>query len=227
MKKSVLKRLMIFVRPYRGYLIGALLSAVVGTALTLLGPVLVGDAIDFIVDQNQVDFPSIFRILIILCASIAVGAVFQWILALCTNTAAYRTVKDIRVSTFNKINETPLRFIDGNAHGDLINRLVNDIDFIADGLLQGLTQLFTGVVTIVGTLLFMLSVNPLITLVVVLVTPLSLFVASFIARRSHKMFQEQSKPRGSWGGISKRCWATRRWSKPFPTRRRLSRNSRA
>lgn len=215
MKKSVLKNLLAFVRPYRGYLIVSLFSAVISIALTLLGPVLVGDAIDFIVDQHHVDFPSIARILMILCVSIGVGAIFQWILTLCTNKVAYCTVRDIRIQAFEKINVAPLRYIDGNAHGDLINRLVNDIDFIADGLLQGLTQLFTGVVTIVGTLLFMLSVNPWITIVVVLVTPLSLFVASFIAKRSHKMFQEQSKTQGELGGYIEEMLGNQKVVKTF------------
>ena len=215
MKKSVLKNLLAFVRPYRGYLIVSLFSAVISIALTLLGPVLVGDAIDFIVDQHHVDFPSIARILMILCVSIGVGAIFQWILTLCTNKVAYCTVRDIRIQAFEKINVAPLRYIDGNAHGDLINRLVNDIDFIADGLLQGLTQLFTGVVTIVGTLLFMLSVNPWITIVVVLVTPLSLFVVSFIAKRSHKMFQEQSKTQGELGGYIEEMLGNQKVVKTF------------
>ena len=215
MKKSVLKNLLAFVRPYRVYLIVSLFSAVISIALTLLGPVLVGDAIDFIVDQHHVDFPSIARILMILCVSIGVGAIFQWILTLCTNKVAYCTVRDIRIQAFEKINVAPLRYIDGNAHGDLINRLVNDIDFIADGLLQGLTQLFTGVVTIVGTLLFMLSVNPWITIVVVLVTPLSLFVASFIAKRSHKMFQEQSKTQGELGGYIEEMLGNQKVVKTF------------
>ena len=215
MKKSVLKNLLAFVLPYRGYLIVSLFSAVISIALTLLGPVLVGDAIDFIVDQHHVDFPSIARILMILCVSIGVGAIFQWILTLCTNKVAYCTVRDIRIQAFEKINVAPLRYIDGNAHGDLINRLVNDIDFIADGLLQGLTQLFTGVVTIVGTLLFMLSVNPWITIVVVLVTPLSLFVASFIAKRSHKMFQEQSKTQGELGGYIEEMLGNQKVVKTF------------
>ena len=215
MKKSVLKNLLAFVRPYRVYLIVSLFSAVISIALTLLGPVLVGDAIDFIVDQHHVDFPSIARILMILCVSIGVGAIFQWILTLCTNKVAYCTVRDIRIQAFEKINVAPLRYIDGNAHGDLINRLVNDIDFIADGLLQGLTQLFSGVVTIVGTLLFMLSVNPWITIVVVLVTPLSLFVASFIAKRSHKMFQEQSKTQGELGGYIEEMLGNQKVVKTF------------
>lgn len=215
MKKGVMKTLVTFVRPYRGYLIVSLFSAIISIALTLLGPVLVGEAIDFIVDQHHVDFPSIARILVVLCISIGVGAIFQWILALCTNKVAYCTVRDIRIQAFEKINVAPLRYIDGTPHGDLINRLVNDIDFIADGLLQGLTQLFTGVVTILGTLLFMLSVNPWITLVVVLVTPLSLFVASFIARRSHKMFQEQSKTQGELGGYIEEMLGNQKIVKTF------------
>lgn len=215
MKKGVMKTLLTFVRPYRGYLIVSLFSAIISIALTLLGPVLVGEAIDFIVDQRHVDFPSIARILVILCVSIGIGAVFQWILSLCTNKVAYCTVRDIRIQAFEKINVAPLRYIDGTPHGDLINRLVNDIDFIADGLLQGLTQLFTGVVTILGTLLFMLSVNPWITLVVVLVTPLSLFVASFIARRSHRMFQEQSKTQGELGGYIEEMLGNQKIVKTF------------
>lgn len=215
MKKTVLQRLLVYTRPYRGYLIGALLSAVLSIAFTLWGPVLVGDAIDLILGPGNVQYAGILRILLVLCATILAGAVFQWLLSLCTNVVSYRTVRDIRRDAFDKLNEVPLKYIDGTPHGDLINRVINDIDFIAEGLLQGITQLFTGVVTILGTLLFMLSVNPLITLVVVLVTPLSLFVASFIARHSHEMFRSQSKTQGELGGYVEEMLGNQKVVKTF------------
>lgn len=215
MKKTVLQRLLVYTRPYRGYLIGALLSAVISIAFTLWGPVLVGDAVDLILGPGNVQYAGILRILLVLCATILAGAVFQWLLSLCTNVVSYRTVRDIRRDAFDKLNEVPLKYIDGTPHGDLINRVINDIDFIAEGLLQGITQLFTGVVTILGTLLFMLSVNPLITLVVVLVTPLSLFVASFIARHSHEMFRSQSKTQGELGGYVEEMLGNQKVVKTF------------
>lgn len=196
----VLKRILSYTRPYLWYLIGALVCALLNVALTLLAPVLVGDSIDFIVTEGQVDFPSIARILIVLAGAILLGAFFQWLMTLCTNQLTYKTVRDLRVQTFHKLNAVPLRYIDGHSHGDIISRVVTDIDLISDGLLQGFTQLFTGVVTILGTLIFMLTINVKIALVVVLITPLSLFVASFIARRSHKMFREQSAVRGEMTG---------------------------
>ena len=196
----VLKRILSYTKPYLGYLIGALISALANVALTLLAPVLVGDSIDYIVGQGRVDFGSIVRILIILAAAILLGAFFQWLMTLCTNQLTYKTVRDLRVQAFHKLSAVPLRYIDGHSHGDIISRVVTDIDLISDGLLQGFTQLFTGVITILGTLLFMLSINAGIALVVVLITPLSLFVASFIARRSHRMFREQSAVRGEMTG---------------------------
>lgn len=215
MNKKVLSRVMRYTKPYRGYLWGAMLSAVLSIALTLLGPVLVGNAIDFIIGVGNVDFPAIGRILLLLGATIVAGGFLQWLLALCTNTITHKTVKDIRTQVFNKLNSVPLKYIDGHSHGDIISRIINDIDFIADGLLQGLTQLFTGVATIVGTLLFMLSINPLITLVVVLVTPLSLFVASFIARKSNSMFKQQSKTQGELGGYVEEMLGNQKVVKAF------------
>lgn len=200
MKRSVLTRLLGYTKPHLGYLVGALLSAAVGVTLSLLAPVLVGDAIDFIVDKGQVDFSSVARILVILVVTIVFSALFQWLVTLCTNTVAFRTIKDIRTDAFAKLEQVPLKYIDGNSHGDIMARVVTDVDQISDGLLQGFTQLFTGIVTIVGTLGFMLSINYKIAIVVVLVTPLSLFVASFIGRRTHKQFREQSATRGELGG---------------------------
>lgn len=200
MKRSVLTRLLGYTKPHLGYLVGALLSAAVGVTLSLLAPVLVGDAIDYIVDKGRVDFSSVARILVILVVTIVFSTLFQWLVTLCTNTVAFRTIKDIRTDAFAKIQQVPLKYIDSNSHGDIMARVVTDVDQISDGLLQGFTQLFTGIVTIVGTLVFMLSINYKIAIVVVLVTPLSLFVASFIGRRTHKQFREQSATRGELGG---------------------------
>lgn len=200
MRFDVVKRILSYVRPYIGYLILALLSALVSVAMTLWAPVLIGDAIDFIIGISNVDFNGILRIVTILAGVVLIGALFQWLMSLCTNVVTYRTVRDIRIAVFAKLESVPLRYIDKNAHGDIISRVVNDIEQISDGLIQGFTQLFTGIITIAGTLAFMLTINLTITLVVVIITPLSLFVASFIAKRSYDMFRKQSQLRGKIGG---------------------------
>lgn len=215
MDKQVVKRLLKFTKPYIGYLIMALICALFSVTFTLLGPVLIGKGIDLIIGPNNVDFNGILKIIVILMATIILGALFQWLMSLCTNIVTQKTVKDLRTTAFNKINEVPLRYIDSNPHGDIINRVVNDIDLISDGLLQGFTQLFTGIVTIVGTLLFMLSINVSIALVVVLVTPLSLFVASFIAKKSHNSFRVQSTTRGELSGYIEEILGNQKVVKAF------------
>ena len=200
MNFSVLKRLLSYTKPYIQYLIGTLICAILSVALTLLGPVLIGKAIDFIVAKNNVDFNSIFSILIVLAATIILSSLFQWLMSICTNIVTQETVKDIRIDIFSKINKVPLKYIDGHSHGDLISRVVNDIEMISTGLLQGFTQLFTGIITIIGTLIFMISINVPIALLVVTLTPLSLFIASFIAKHSHEMFKEQSATNGELSG---------------------------
>lgn len=199
MNKTVLKRLLRYLKPYRGFLVFAVVSAVVNVAMTLWAPVLIGRAVDLIIGQGDVDFAGIIPVLLTLGVAIGLSVLFQWLMTLCTNQVTYRTVRDLRIDIFNKLTKVPLRTIDGRAHGDLISRVVNDIDQISDGLLQGFAQLFTGAVTIVGTLLFMLSINVPIALVVILVTPLSFFVASFIAKRSFNMFRKQAEVRGEIG----------------------------
>ncbi|MFQ8600540.1 MAG: ABC transporter ATP-binding protein [Oscillospiraceae bacterium] len=161
------------------------------------------------------DFAGLAKILLLLGGTIAGGALFQWLMTLCTNQVTYRTVKDLRVEVFGKLAEVPLSYIDGHAHGDLISRVTVDIDQVSDGLLQGFSQLFTGIITILGTLMFMLSVNPPITLAVVVLTPLSLFVASFIAKRSHSMFREQSEVRGEMGGFVEEMIGSQKVVKAF------------
>lgn len=215
MDKQVVKRLLKFTKPYIGYLIMALICALFSVTFTLLGPVLIGKGIDLIIGPNNVNFNGILKIIVILMATIILGALFQWLMGLYTNIVTQKTVKDLRIASFSKINEVPLRYIDSNPHGDIINRVVNDIDLISDGLLQGFTQLFTGIVTIVGTLLFMLSINVSIALVVVLVTPLSLFVASFIAKKSHNSFKVQSATRGELSGYIEEILGNQKVVKAF------------
>ena len=200
-KQSILLRLMAFTKKYSLYWTGALLCAVLSVSLTLLAPVIIGQGVDLIVGAGDVDFSGLLRVLVLLGAVILLGAGFQWLLALFTNLLTQRTVRDLRAAAFDKLDRAPLKYIDGNAHGDIISRVVTDIDLISEGLLQGFTQLFTGVITILGTLCFMLGVNAKIALAVVLITPLSLFVASFIAKRSHSLFSVQSAARGEMGGF--------------------------
>ena len=199
-RSSVLKRLFRYIKPYSFFLAGALFSAIINISLTLYGPILIGRAIDEIVGYGDVNRAGMVPIIITFFITILVSALFQWVMAYCTNRVTYQTVRDLRVQTYRKINKLPLKSIDGHAHGDMISRIVNDVDQVSDGLLQGLTQLFTGVVTIVGTLIFMLTISPVITVVVVLVTPLSLFVAGFIARLTHRQFREQQATQGELSG---------------------------
>ncbi len=201
MKNSeVFKRLMRFVKPYSGYLLLALVCAIIYVVMSLLCPVLIGNAVDQIIGKDQVDFEAIGYTAMLLLIVIAVGAVFQWIMSMCTNTVSYKTVSDLRVNVFSKLIRVPLRFIDTTAHGNIINRVVSDVDAVSDGLLQGFTQLFTGVVTIIGTLGFMISIHPLIALVVVALTPVSMIIATLIARGTHKTFIKQSQIQGELGG---------------------------
>lgn len=198
--KDVIKRLVGFLARYKGYLAIALVSAALSVAMSLWTPVLIGNAVDLIVGPGNVAFAKIVPILLTIGVAIGLSALFQWIMTRCTNHVTYHAVRDLRVAVFERLKNIPLKYIDGHSHGDLISRVVNDIDQISDGLLQGFAQLFTGVVTIVGTLLFMLSINMTITLVVVLITPLSLFVAAFIAKKSFHLFREQATVRGELSG---------------------------
>ena len=165
-------------------------------AATLYIPVLTGDAIDYIIDEGLVNFSAVFAILIKIGVVIGVTALAQWLMNVCNNKITYEVIQDIRREAFAKMEILPLKFIDGHSHGELVSRVIADVDQFADGLLMGFSQLFTGVITILGTLLFMLAINVKITLVVVLITPVSLFVASFIAKRTYKMFLLQSSTRG-------------------------------
>ena len=170
-------------------------------ALTLYAPILTGDAIDFMIGKGAVDFAALLKLLTKLGVIIGATSVFQWLMNLCNNHITYKVVMDVRTEAFDHMQDLPLSYIDSHPQGDIVSRLIADIDQFSDGLLMGFTQLFTGVMTILGTLLFMLSVNVGITLVVVCITPLSLLVAGFIARRTHSMFKLQSETRGELTGL--------------------------
>ncbi|MDP4118990.1 MAG: ABC transporter ATP-binding protein [Bacillota bacterium] len=191
-KKPVLSRLLKYTYVCRKYIIIGILSAVISIAATLAGPRLVAIAIDQMIGMGAVNFSGIAKIIFYLAGTIAISSLFQWLLSESTNIIAYRTVKQLRIEIFAKFNRAPLKFIDSTPHGDMVNRTVNDIDQISDGLLQGFTQLFTGIATIVGTLIFMLSVDVVTALVVIILTPLSIFTAFVIARLTHKMFRQQA-----------------------------------
>lgn len=196
MQKNLLKRLLSFTRPYLSHLVLALFFAVVGVSMTLYAPVLTGRAIDLVAGKGAVDFQALKKILEALAGVVATAALSQWLMGLCTNKITYLTVRDIRVKAFDRLQKVPLRFIDTMPHGDILSRVAVDAEQVADGLLMGFTQLFTGIVTIFGTIGFMAVINVKITLLVVFVTPMSLFVANFIAKRTFKFFKVQSETRG-------------------------------
>ena len=195
--RRTIRRVLHCIDKYRAAVLLSLLLAVVTVALTLYVPILTGQAVDRIVSQGLVDYEGLVRILAKILAAMALTAVSQWLMNHINNTITYRVVKDIRTQVFDHVERLPLRYIDAHPSGDIISRIVADVDQFSEGLLMGFTQFFTGVMTIGGTLLFMLSINPLITLVVVLLTPLSLVVAGFIAKKTFDMFRLQSETRGA------------------------------
>lgn len=195
-QKNTIKRVLRFIRPYRVYVYLSLLFAFLTVVTTLYAPILTGDAIDFIVDRGKVDFSELKPLLFQFSIVIILTAVTQWLMSLCNNKITYQVVKDIRIQVFEHLNQLPLKYIDNRQYGEVVSRIINDVDQFSEGLLMGFTQMFTGVITILGTLLFMLFVNIKITLVVVLITPVSLFAASFIAKKTYHMFRLQSESRG-------------------------------
>ncbi len=191
-----MKKVLKYIEKYKIFLALSLCFAVATVVSTLYVPVVTGQVVDHIVGPGQVEFPVIFKLLGKIGVIIGLTALAQWLMNVCNNKITYEVIQDIRREAFAKIEILPLKFIDGHSHGELVSRVIADVDQFADGLLMGFSQLFTGVVTIFGTLLFMLSINVKITLVVVLITPVSLFVASFIAKRTFSMFMLQSTTRG-------------------------------
>ncbi len=200
-QKGTLGKVLRYIKRYWFYLALSLIFAAVTVTLTLYLPILIGRAVDMIVKAGEVDFDGIWKLLVQMGIMIGGTALAQWIMNICNNKITYYTVKDIREEAFRKIQILPLKYVDGHSYGEVVSRVIADVDQFADGLLMGFTQLFTGVLTIVGTLIFMLTMNVTITLVVVVITPVSLFVASFIARKTYAMFQLQSSTRGEQTGL--------------------------
>ncbi len=195
-RKNTLRRVLRYVGRYKGYLLFSLVLCVVTVASTLYVPILTGNAVDLMLGAGEVDFVALWPLLVKICVLIAVTAAAQWLMGLLNNRMTYCTVRDIRSDAFRHIQHLPLSFLDQNPTGDLVSRVIADVDQFADGLLLGFTQLFTGVLTILGTLFFMFSVNAVIAAAVVIITPLSLVVAAFIAKRTFEMFAKQTKMRG-------------------------------
>lgn len=193
---ATLKKVLHYMKKYIPLLVLSVVLAGISVALTLYFPILTGRAIDLIVEKGLVDFGGILEILKVGAVVVILTAIAQWVMNICNNKMTYHIVKDIRKDAFDKIERLPLKYIDSHSHGDMVSRVIADVDTFADGLLMGFTQLFSGVATIVGTFIFMLTINVRITFVVVLITPVSLFVASFIAKKTYSMFQLQSKTRG-------------------------------
>lgn len=199
---KTIKRLLQYIKPFKKNLIAAVISAFIGILFSLLVPVFIGYGVDAMVGVDNVDFKRLIQICIALAAIILVSALFQWIMTYHSNKLSYYTVEQMRNDVMEKLTRVPLSFIDSTPHGDLINTVVTDIDIVGTGLLQGFTQVFSGIVTILGTLVFMFTINPIIALVVVVLTPLSFFVASFIAKHSHNKYREQAKLRGEMTGYA-------------------------
>lgn len=193
---DTLKKILGYLKKYWFLIFLSVLLAAVSVIFTLYIPVQVGNAIDLIVGRGNVEMLSVLRILKRILVLIILTVISQWIMNVCNNKITYFVIKDIRQSVFERIETLPLKYIDSHAHGDIVSRVINDVDTFSDGLLMGFTQAFTGIITIAGTLLFMLMTNVKITLVVVLITPVSLFVARFIAKKTYRMFQEQSVTKG-------------------------------
>ena len=194
-QKSTLRKVLRYIRRYWGYLGASIILAAVTVALTLYLPILIGQAVDRIVGKGAVDFAGIFVILRKMAVIIGLTAVAQWIMNACNNKITYNVIRDIRTEAFEKIEKLPLKYLDAHSYGEIVSRVIADVDQFADGLLMGFTQFFTGIVTIFGTLIFMLTISVRITVAVVVITPISLFVASFIAKKTFSMFKLQSETR--------------------------------
>ncbi len=194
--KEIIKKVLDYIGKYRIFLLLSIILAAISVALTLYIPILTGNAVDCILGPGQVDFAGILVILKKMAVIILLTAIVQWLMNACNNKITYQVIRDVRDEAFRKLEILPLKYIDSHAHGDIVSRIIADVDQFSDGLLMGFTQLFTGVITIIGTLLFMISINVTTTLIVVVLTPLSFFIANFIAKRTFKMSKLQSETRG-------------------------------
>ena len=194
--KEIIKKVLDYIGKYKIFLLLSIILAAISVALTLYIPILTGNAVDCILGPGQVDFAGILVILKKMAVIILLTAIVQWLMNACNNKITYQVIRDVRDEAFRKLEILPLKYIDSHAHGDIVSRIIADVDQFSDGLLMGFTQLFTGVITIIGTLLFMISINVTTTLFVVVLTPLSFLIANFIAKRTFKMSKLQSETRG-------------------------------
>lgn len=213
--KKTIKRLLTYCQPYRLILIGILVLSFLSVCLSLITPVLLGWAIDLLIGINQVDFNALLKQLMIIVLVIVAGALVQWILGQLTNKITYSITNDLRDRVFEKIHLLPLKYIDSHPHGDIMGRVINDIDLIGTGLLQSFTSLFTGIATIIGTIIIMCLINISIAAVVIILTPLSLLVASLIVKRTHIYFKEQLELRGEMNGYIEEMIGNQRIIKAF------------
>ena len=198
---ATLKEVICRLGRYRIFLVFSILLATVSVALTIYIPKLTGHAVDYVIGKGKVNFPGVIQVMIQIGVCTLITALAQWLMNVCNNKMTYQMVQDIRNEAFDKIEQLPLKYIDGHPYGEVVSRVIADVDQFSDGLLMGFTQLFTGIATIIGTFCFMLSVNVSITFVVVLITPVSFFVANFIAKRTFRMFRLQSEIRGEQTGL--------------------------
>ncbi|SEK17748.1 ATP-binding cassette, subfamily B [Ruminococcus sp. YRD2003] len=212
---KTLKRVFSYARPYIAFFVLTVIFAAAGISLSLAVPVFIGEAVDCCVGAGKVDFDKLLRIVVKLGISVIASGLFQWLMSLCTNRLAFLTVRDIRSDTFAKLQRVPLRYIDRRTKGELTSRVINDIEIVSDGLLQGFTQFFSGVITIVGTLIFMMTINYKIAVVVVILTPLSFIAASRITKASHDSYVQQSKLRGEMVGLAEEMAGNQKLVKAF------------
>ena len=220
-QKETLFKVLKYIKRYRWAVIFSVVLAAVTVATTLYVPVLTGEAVDLIVEHGNVDMPGILRLLILIGIIMVVTAGGQWLLNTCNNYITYHVIRDIRKEAFHKLEILPLKYLDTKSYGDIVSRVIADVDTFADGLLMGFTQLFTGVLTIGGTLLFMLATNVPIALVVVCITPVSFLVAKFIASRTYSMFKEQTVTRGEQTGLIEEMVGNQKVVKAFAMEERV------
>ncbi len=212
---KTLKRVFSYARPYMKYFVLTVLFAALGVSLSLAVPVFIGEAVDCCVGEGNVDFDGLRNVALKLAATVIASTLFQWLMSLSTNKLAFMTVRDLRCDVFSKLERVPLRYIDGRTKGELTSRVINDIEIISDGLLQGFTQFFSGIITIIGTLIFMMTINIKIALAVVILTPLSFIAASKITKLTHDSYMKQSKLRGDMVGLAEEMVGNQKLVKAF------------
>ncbi len=212
---KTLKRVFSYAKPYMAFFVLTVIFAAAGVALSLAVPIFIGKAVDCCVGKDNVDFDGLKEVAAILSAIVVGSTLFQWIMSLCTNKLAFLTVRDLRCDVFAKLERVPLKYIDGRTKGELTSRVINDIEIVSDGLLQGFTQFFSGIITIIGTLIFMMTVNVKIALAVVVLTPLSFLAASKITKLSHDSYMKQSKLRGDMVSLTEEMVGSQKLVKAF------------